>query len=174
MLRSSTSVPQGIPLLPRPGRKCCAALFFTLLLLLLAFPGNSQPVPTGQLRIKVVKGEGDTHLPGDHVGKPLEVEVRNDVDLPQPAAEVVFTVPPEGPHVWLAKDKSKKPLVELKVVSDDEGIARVDNLVGKKPLGPVAIDVKASYAGKSGANTINQVVQRGPAISRKMAFVIGA
>jgi hypothetical protein len=142
-------------------------------ILLTAPRAHSQTAAAGQLKIKILKGDNETHLPTDRAGKPLEVEVRNDVDLPQPDAQVSFAVKPDSAPVWLVKDKAKKPL-DIKVTADDQGIARIENIHGLKPRGPVQISVKAAFAGKEGMSTINQVVDRGPWLTRKRATILGA
>src|SRR5215471_603934 len=122
-------------------------------------PVLCQVVPAEQLKIKVIKGEGDTHRPGDKLGTVLEVQVLTEVDLPQPEAEVTFTADADGPSVRVGKDT--KPL-SLKVRSNAQGIARVEGVLGNKIKGPVTIRLNASFEGRSGAETINQVNESGP------------
>ena len=49
------------------------------------------------LHIAVVSGEGVTHAPGEHVAKPVTVQVTDGTGRPVEGARVSFQVPPEGP-----------------------------------------------------------------------------
>jgi hypothetical protein len=49
------------------------------------------------LHIKIVAGDGGSHEPGSHVGKPLTVEVTDATGKPVAGAKVSFQVPEEGP-----------------------------------------------------------------------------
>jgi hypothetical protein len=132
-------------------------------------PVRCQVVPAEQLKIKVLKGEGDTHRPGDKSGTVLEVQVLTEVDLPQPEAEVTFTADQDGPSVRAGKDT--KPL-NLKVRSNAQGIARVEGVLGNKIKGPVTIRLNASFEGRTGADTINQVNESGPVLNRTRGGIL--
>jgi len=49
------------------------------------------------LHIAVVSGEGAVHTPGEHVAKPVTVQVTDGTGRPVEGARVSFQVPPEGP-----------------------------------------------------------------------------
>jgi hypothetical protein len=49
------------------------------------------------LHIAVVSGEGATHAPGEHVAKPVTVQVTDGTGQPVEGARVSFQVPREGP-----------------------------------------------------------------------------
>jgi hypothetical protein len=128
-----------------------------------------QAVPAEQLQIKVIKGEGDVHRPGDKTGTVIELQVLNEVELPQPDAEVELTAEPDGPSVRLEKETI--PL-SVKVKSNPQGVARVDGILGNKLKGPVTIHVAASFEGKKGVNTINQVNESGPVLNRTRGLIL--
>src|SRR6476660_2651847 len=49
------------------------------------------------LHIAVVSGEGAIHAPGEHVAKPVSVQVTDGTGRPVEGARVSFQVPLEGP-----------------------------------------------------------------------------
>ena len=49
------------------------------------------------LHIAVVSGEGAIHAPGEHVAKPVTVQVTDGAGRPVEGARVSFQAPPEGP-----------------------------------------------------------------------------
>jgi hypothetical protein len=126
-------------------------------------------VPTEQLKIKVVRGEGDVHRPGDKAGTAIEIQVLNELDLPQADAEVTLTADADGPSVLLEKSTSAFNITRK---SDIQGIARVDGVYGNKIKGPVTIKVAASFEGKSGTAAINQVNESGPLLNRTRGGIL--
>jgi hypothetical protein len=146
-----------------------AGVFSVLLLALCVSPLRSQVVPTEQLRIKVLKGEGDVHRPGDKQGTVVEIQVLNEVDLPQADAEVTLTADADGPSVRLDKDAAGLNITRK---SDIQGIARIEGIYGNKLKGAVTIKVAASFEGKTATNTINQVNESGPLLNRKRGGIL--
>jgi hypothetical protein len=146
-----------------------AGLFSLLLLALCVSPIRSQVVPTEQLKIKVLKGESDIHRPGDKQGTVIEIQVLNEVDLPQADAEVTFAADADVPSVSLEKDTAALNVTRK---SDIQGIARIEGIYGNKLKGSVTIRVTASFEGKSATSTINQVNQSGPLLNRKRGGIL--
>jgi hypothetical protein len=150
-------------------RSLCLPAGVVVLATLLAPRGYCQAVPAGQLRVDVVRGEGDVHRPGDKAGTAIEIAVLNEVDLPQPAAECSFAADADGPSVRLEKELA---MLNLKRMSGADGKALVEGVFGNKINGPVTIRVFCSFEGKEGRAAINQVNERGAILTRNRVLVI--
>jgi hypothetical protein len=130
-------------------------------------PAECQVVPAEQLKIVVKQGEGDSHRPGDKTGSTIVVQVLNEVELPQPEADVNFSSDQEGASVLFDGDKTF-----VTVRSDAQGMARVPGVRGNKVKGAVTIRVTASFEGKSGTTPINQINVSGPILNRTRGGIL--
>ena len=173
----------------------------TTLLLLAAVPAFCQEET---LKVVITQGgidsKADIHLPGDKVGKTLGAQCRNELDLPQSGASVVFEVRPgvqventNAPVVETGK-KAKKPKkasvkktskpaepaavwlekdqTKVERTSDPDGNATVGNVFGNKIKGPSSVSVACSFEGKTGSVQIPQLNDRGPFCTTKCKVII--
>ena len=78
---------------------CAAVLGMAVAQDLTAQDGATQDPATQStvLHIALVSGEGATHAPGEHVAKPVTVQVTDGTGRPVEGARVSFQVPREGP-----------------------------------------------------------------------------
>jgi hypothetical protein len=142
--------------------------------LILGFGGPApaqaqQEVSSGQLRIEVKKGEGDTHRAGERSGSTIVVSVLDEKDLPVPGAHVTLTVPQPG-HLTFTGNR----LTET-VITDAAGIAQAAPLRSAANVSSeIKITVYAEFEGKSGRLTVTQSNQKKPLVSRKTALITGA
>jgi hypothetical protein len=141
-----------------------AALFASLLV---SRPVFAQTPPAEQLKI-VVADETKQYRQGDKKPIPIKVQVLNEVDIPQPAAEVTFLAPPaDGPAVTFdteitADQNCAVPVNEpdkICVKSNDEGFVTLARVIGNDIKGPVTVSVSASFEGKSGTQTVIRTIQ---------------
>jgi hypothetical protein len=74
-----------------------AALVSLAVLAAQNLPAQDLASPDAVLHIAVVSGEGAIHAPGEHVAKPVSVQVTDGTGRPVEGARVSFQVPLEGP-----------------------------------------------------------------------------
>jgi hypothetical protein len=141
-----------------------AALFASLLV---SRPVFAQTPPAEQLKV-VVADETKQYRQGDKKPIPIKVQVLNEVDIPQPAAEVTFIAPPaDGPTVTFdteitADQNCAVPVNEpdkICVKSNDEGFVTLARVIGNDIKGLVTVSVSASFEGKNGTQTVNRTIQ---------------
>jgi hypothetical protein len=90
------------------------------------------------LHIAVVSGEGAIHTPGEHVAKPVTVQVTDGTGRPIEGARVSFQVPPEGPGGVFSSGLG----TDL-AITDATGRATVRSLVFNRTAGRCLIRVTA-------------------------------
>jgi hypothetical protein len=130
--------------------KCMRRLSWALASVLLisqTAPAQSEPVG---LKILVVEGEGAVNDIKKAAGSRLVVEVRDRDDKPVPGAAVVFELPELGPSGSFA-DGGR---VETSMTG--AGGRAVAVLRPNKDAGPLRIEVRASYQGRSASAAITQ------------------
>jgi hypothetical protein len=91
------------------------------------------------LHIVVVSGEGAMHAPGEHVAKPVTVQVTDGTGRPVEGARVSFQVPPEGPGGVFSSG-----LATDLAITDASGRATVRSLQLNRTAGRCLIRVTAA------------------------------
>jgi len=188
----------------RPANPTVPRAAFVAALLIAAAGSPAWCQAPDQLRIIVTAGEAAVHHPADKPDKggvTIEVQVLNELELPQAGAAITFEVLPgaavsaEDPIApadakGKPKARRKKKPVQLKEgqklaavvfegektkidsISDAEGKARITGVVGNRVNGQSRVTVRAAFEGKEGSKTVNQLNERGPLCPSKCKGIV--
>jgi hypothetical protein len=115
------------------------------------------------LHIAVVSGEGAIHTPGEHVAKPVTVQVTDGMGRPVEGVRVSFQVPPEGPGGVFSSGLG----TDL-AITDANGRATVRSLQLNRTAGRCLIRVTAAKE-QSRAGIVLQQYINDPSSERESA-----
>ena len=150
----TAGVPPG---LRRNRNLICIWLSFALISPVGILPAQQpQPVPTA-LNIVVVEGEGAINNIRQRTVRDPIVRVEDENHKPIAAAAVVFTLPTEGATGEFANGSKN-----LTVMTDSQGLAKVQGMKVYQANGKLPIHVTASYRGLTARTTIMQFVEGAP------------